>query len=1095
MTIKAQVNHTTHYKYDRPVELAPQTIRLRPSPHNKVPISNYSFRIFPENHFINWYQDIYGNFLANVVFPERINEFKIDVSINADINIINPFDFFLDKKYEKYPFYYENNILSELRQYLEIVESGELLNKFISELKVENGETTLDLITRINRKVNESLGYVIRLEAGVYACEEILTKKQGSCRDMAWLLCQIYRHLGIAARFVSGYSIQLKADEKPVDGPSGVEEDIVDLHAWTEIYIPGAGWIGLDPTSGMLCGEGHIPLCASPNTQNAAPVSGLLDYCESTMDHKMEVIRIHEDPRTTKPFSPDEWADINKLGEKIDKDIKKHKINLTVGGEPTFISTENRDEPEWNIAALGAEKREKATELLFRLKDKFTKGASLHFGQGKWYGGEPLPRWAFGCYWRVDGEPIWKNESLFFGKKENKDKKSSIKDAKKLLKTICSTLNIPDSCVIDAYEDLPHYALKERLLPLNKKLVKDPKDKEIQKALSYSKGELGQPKGFVLPLIFSITKNRWISNKWKFKAKNLFLIPGDSALGYRLPLASLPYINESSNEIPPERSTLEKLPELENRKSIDKKLEKNFNKKLLKKDTEYLKKLKNGYVRTALTVELRDDNIHVFIPPTYYLEHYIELVTAIEFACEKCGVQIQLEGYEPAKDSRAKSFLITPDPGVIEVNIHPSSSWRESVEITETLYEEAKQTYLTAEKFLIDGRRTGTGGGNHITIGGKNTAESPWLRKPDLLKSVITYWQNHPGLSYLFSSQFIGPTSQAPRIDEARNDSLYELEIAFKQIDKKKDKLPLFLLDRLLRNILVDLTGNTHRAEISIDKLYTSESERGRLGLLEFRGFEMTPHARMNLIQILLIKAIVTKFWQQPYSGKLKPLGTLLHDKYMLPYYVWQDFSNVLNELKKFGYNFDPSWFQNQFDFRFPLYGKTNIAGAEIELRMALEPWPVLGEENISGATSRGVDSAVERLEVRVKGLDENKYKLTCNKFEVPLKRTDTADLKIAGIRYKGWEPVSTLHPNLPINTPLVFDIVDIENKVSVGGFRYHLFHPGGRNYDTSPVNVNEAEGRVLSRFEKTANSSKKIRIKKIEQSDFFPYTLDLRRG
>jgi len=1094
MTIKVQVNHITHYKYDRPVNLSPQTIRLRPSPHNKVPVTSYSFNITPKEHFLNWYQDIYGNFLANIFFPEKITEFKIDVQVQADINIINPFDFFLDIKYEKWPFEYESSVKTELKQYLDPAEKGKLLMEFVGKLntKQNQNKNTIDFLVEVNQAVNKALGYVIRLDPGVFTCEETLTKKLGSCRDMAWLLCQVYRHLGFAARFVSGYSIQLKADEKPVIGPAGVEQDIVDLHAWTEIYIPGAGWVGLDPTSGMLCGEGHIPLCASATFENAAPVSGLIDPCQSTIDHRMEVIRIHEDPRTTKPFSDLEWNEIEKTAQQIDKDILKQDIRLTIGGEPTFISAENRDAPEWNTAALGKEKREKAVELLYRLRNKFSKGGNLHFGQGKWYGGETLPRWAFACIWRKDGEPIWNDTNNYA--EEKTDYKYNYTHAKKFTENLTQALCIPKISIKEAYEDAPYYLLRERFLPIEGKLIKAAeKDDEVKKLLNIDKSMLGKPKGFVLPLIYSIKRKKWISNTWKFRNKFMMLIPGDSPIGYRLPLNSIPYIKESEREIPPERSNFGEFENLPKRKIIDKKIENNFKKKLTAKETEYLKKDKNGYVRTALCVEPRNGKLHIFLPPITYAEHYIELIAAIEFTAKKTGIKILIEGYEPPRDPRTNHFHITPDPGVIEVNVHPAKNWDDLKQINEVLFEEAKQTMLTAEKFMIDGRRVGTGGGNHITLGGITPTDSPWLRRPDLLKSVISYWQNHPGLSYLFSSIFIGPTSQAPRIDEARNDSLYELEIALQQFNRK-NKIPTYLVDRLLRNILVDLTGNTHRAEISIDKLYTPEGERGRLGLVEFRGFEMTPHARMNLVQVLLIKALVTKFWKQPYSGNLIKWGTLLHDKYMLPHFVWEDFKTIISDLNNNGYNFDASWFQNQYDFRFPIYGKTHIAGAEIELKMALEPWPVLGEETIAGATSRGVDSALERVQVKVTGLDENRYALTCNKVLVPLRKTETNDCKIAGIRFKAWNPTYTMHPNLPIHTPLVFDVVDLQNEVSVGGFRYHVFHPGGRNYETTPVNVNEAEGRILSRFERTAHTSKKIKVRKIEPHPDFPYTLDLRR-
>ncbi len=1047
MTITVGLTHITHYKYDRPVSLSPQTVRLRPSPHNKVPITAYSFKVKPDGHFLNWYQDIFGNYVANIVFNERVTEFKIEVDLKAEIRTTNPFDFFITGRHEEWPFTYDDLTAKELGNYLEISESGPLLLKWIEQnIDRSKKHKTIDLMVDVNRRMNESLGYIIRMDAGVYSPEELFTEGKGSCRDFAWTMCQIFRHLGFASRFVSGYSIQLKTDIKPLTGPAGVEEDVVDLHAWCEVYVPGAGWVGMDATSGLLCGEGHIPLSASPLPFQSAPVEGAVDQCNVTMKHKMKLLRVHEQVRVTKPFSESQWHDIEKLARKVDKQLEAGDIRLTIGGEPTFVSTENRDAPEWNTKALGKEKREKAVELLFRLKERFAPEGSIHFGQGKWYGGEVLPRWALGCFSRRDGEPVWKDAGLIAGE-DRKHKTKAGKD-KELLIALAANLSV---------------------------------QAEIQPAKDGTK-----VKGYALPLIYSITRKKWITNSWKFDG-GMKLVPGDSPLGYRLPLGAVPQVKAGGDEVPPQRSNFDKLPALPAYGKLAEDLKKRA-KKAASKDKE-----KFGYVRTAICTEIRDGRLFVFMPPTYYAEHYLELVAAVELAAANIGVAVALEGYEPPHDLRMMDFRVTPDPGVIEVNVQPAKNWKELKEINEAVYEETFKTSLTAEKFMVDGRRTGTGGGNHIIAGGATPADSPFLRRPDLLKSAISYWQNHPGLSYLFSTVFIGPTSQAPRVDEARNDSLYELEIALAQIEDKK-KMPLWLVDRLLRNILVDITGNTHRSEICIDKLYAPEGERGRLGLVEFRGFEMTPHARMNLLQILLLRALIAMFWDKPYKGRLKRWGTSLHDKFMLPEYVWQDFKEVLADLSEHGFDFKEEWFLPQLNFRFPVYGVQKLGNVELELRMALEPWPVLGEEVSAIGTSRGVDTALERLQVKVKGLDTERYRLACNKYEVELHKGTEKDSLVAGIKFKAWDPPFTLHPNLKIDSPLVFDVYDMENRTSIGGCKYHVFHPGGRNYDTSPVNVNEAEGRIINRFEHIGHSKGKFDLKTIDYNSDFPYTTDLRR-
>jgi len=755
----------------------------------------------------------------------------------------------------------------------------------------------------------------------------------------------------------------------------------------------------------------------------------------------------------TRRFTDEAWAALDALGERIDADLAAQDVRLTMGGEPTFVSIDDGESPEWTVAALGPEKRARADALIRRLRERFAPHGLVHYGLGKWYPGEAAPRWAFSLHWRRDGKPMWRDADLIA--RESDQRAPTADDAKHFAEAVAAGLGIAANRVQAAYEDPVHWMLEEGKLPLNVDAL-DPKlfdaAARARMVRVFERG-LGTPAGYVVPL--RRREDHWVSEAWKTRREKLFLLPGDLPVGSRLPLAALPRVEPADYPIVTQADPFAEAPPLPDSAAAAP------------------PPAEDGIVRTALAVEPGDGRLNAFMPYVGTMEDYLSVLAAVEAAAARLKTPVHIEGYAPPDDPRLDVIKVTPDPGVLEVNLHPARSWRELVAISQGVYEDAQLTNLAAQKFKRGGRATGTGGGSHIVIGGATPTESPFLRRPDLLKSIILYWQRHPALSYLFSGLFIGPTSQSPRVDEARHEALYELEIALGQVPKPGEDEPRpWLLDRLLRNLLVDVSGNTHRAEICIDKLFSPEGLMGRLGLVEFRAFEMAPDARMSLAHQLLVRALMAWFWREPQEGACVRWGTALHDRFMLPHFVWEDFLGVLSDLERAGYEFDPAWYEPQRNFRFPLLGSIERGGVTLELRHALEPWHVLAEEAVSGATSRPADSSVERLQVKTEGFDRTRHALLCNGRRVPLTATGQDGELVAGVRFKTAMLPISLHPNLPVNAPLTFDIVETLSKRSLAGCVY------------------EGYGRCQAR----EPSQPVINVPPEERSTEFPSTLDLRR-
>ncbi|MGD9961100.1 DUF2126 domain-containing protein [Nocardioides sp.] len=1110
MTIKVAIEHRTTYTFDRAITVHPHIVRLRPAPHSRTPIAAYSLNISPAAHFINWQQDAFGNYLARLVFPEPVTELDITVDLVADMTVINPFDFFVEDYAERFGFSYPAGTRSDLEPYLRTVEEtpgsgiGPLLRAWLDTRAVlpPDGMPIVDFLVFINQAVRDSVDYTVRMEAGVQTPDVTLHRALGSCRDSAWLLVAILRELGLAARFVSGYLVQLAPDEKPLDGPAGPVADFTDLHAWAEVYIPGAGWVGLDATSGLLAGEGHIPLSATPHPATSAPIAGAIDPAVVEFTFHNTVTRVHEDIRVTRPYSEEQWSRIDELGHRVDALLEAGDVRLTMGGEPTFVSADDTSTAQWNTDADGEEKRELALRLAETLKRRWAADGVVQHGQGKWYPGEPLPRWQIGLTWRSDGTPLWRDQSLLDTPWSPGTLTAEAAPAvvERMARAVAARLGVPDDFCLPAHEDRLHALWTEASRPAGEPPADDAEPHES--GTGRFDAEPGEPAGWVVPVFRHPDLEGWGTARWRLRRAHLFLTPGTSPMGLRLPLSSLAW---QGAPYEPDRSPFEARGDLSG---------------AAEPVTPATELDIEDAPRTALSVEMREGHLFVFLPPLTHLEHAVELLGVVEAAAVEVGVPVVLEGYSLPGDPRTQTLTVTPDPGVIEVNVQPVGNWPELTHLVTTLYDDARATRLATEKFDLDGLHTGTGGGNHLTLGGTTPADSPLLRRPDLLRSLITFWQHHPALSYVFSGRFIGPTSQSPRVDEGRHETLYELEIAFAELDRVidgtaqangPDGQPLepgpWLVDRLLRHLLTDITGNTHRSEFCIDKLYSPDSDRGRLGLLELRGFEMPPHARMALVQALLVRSLVARFWDEPYAGPLVRWGSLLHDRYLLPSFAAADLREVVADLNAHGIAFEAAWLDPFVEFRFPRIGETEVAGVHLELRSGVEPWHVLGEEVALGGTARYVDSSVEKIEVAASGLVEGRHVVTCN--GVPMPMVPLADPAVpgvgfvGGVRYRAWAPHSALHPTIGVQSPLVFDVVDLWNERSLGGCTYHVVHPGGRSYERYPVNAMEAEARRAGRFVADGHTPGPVDVSAWSSADVthgpsggeYPCTLDLRRS
>jgi uncharacterized protein (DUF2126 family)/transglutaminase-like putative cysteine protease len=1040
-------------------------------------VEHYALQL-PASAAVRWQQDPFGNHVAHVSFRKGtlLPALEVVVELAVDLRPVNPFDFFIDERCEAVPFTYPPELARDLVPFLDRTDpelaSGPRFEALLATLPA--GGPTVEFVVEVNRLVNQALKYVIREEPGLWTPEETLTQGRGSCRDQAVLLVALLRARGLAARFASGYLVQLADEGMLPDQPKGVGRDVADLHAWTEVFLPGGGWIGLDPTSGLLCGEGHIPLASVARPALGSPLEGTSDQPAAEITFALTVTRLGHEVRPTAPFPEAAWDSLLRGAEQADAVLASAGLELTSGGEPTFNARDHTDAPEWNGEALGPTKWTAGLALARQLRRRLAPGAALLRRQGKWYPGEPLPRWALELVGLADGTPLWPDRTMAATA-------PGLEGARRFAEALAAHLGLPAASARPAYEDPWRFIMEEANLPVSVDplLARLEDGAERRRLARILGGAPAAPVGYVLPMARAEEGDGWRTERWRFRREHLFLLPGDSPMGLRLPLAAIGGPPEITPEEAPLPAPDPRLAELE--------------KEQARLRAEKAAAAAPDPVRTALGVEPREGTLFVFLPPVARAEDFLELVAAVDATRAATGLDVQLEGYPPPSSPRLFQLAVTPDPGVLEVNLPPQRTGRAHAALLGTVFDAALHAGLHSEKWLLDGRMAGSGGGHHVTLGGPTPLTSPMVRRPDLLASLVTFAQHHPSLSFLFTGLFVGPTSQAPRVDEARLDTLSELEIALAEAFRATDPAP-WLGDLLLRNLLTDLTGNTHRAEISIDKLYDWRTPHGRQGVVELRAFEMPPHPRLAAAQVLLARSLLAAFAKGPYQRPLIRWGAALHDRFLLPHHLWRDFEEVLAFLDERGLGLPAAPYRAFLELRCPVVGRLEMGDAVLEVRNALEPWNVLGEEPSGGGTSRYVDSSLERIEIRASGVTPERHQVVVNGIALPVRATGTAGEVLGGVRFRAWAPPHALHPHLGIHHPLTIELCDRWARRSLGACRYHVWHPEGRSYGTPPLTRFEASARRAQRFTVDGATPFPLEPLQVPAHPDTPWSLDLRR-
>lgn len=1106
MTTRVALSHHVGYVFDRQIDTATLWLRLRPAPHTAAQLEAYSIKVHVQQPWLTWVRDPFENHLGRLDLPEPFSRISFDVEFIAVLDPVNPFDFFVEPLANDFPFEYPDQLRKELAPYLHQESCGPAFTDWLNELD-RSPRYLVEFLTHMKDHVCENLTMQSAAEAKPIDLDVVIQQGGGSSRDLAWVLTQSLRAIGLAARFTSGYLISLATDENG-DISEDDTGDNARLHAWSEVFLPGAGWIGLDPSLGIFTAENHVPLASAPDPFRTVPLVGIDQQRVESYQNEIRLRRL-KPISPAMPVSETHWRDIAATGRFIDASLNAKQIGLCSSAEVNFVSAVNAGAPEWTNQTLGEDKLRVAYALLNRLRTKWASSGAVHLCQGEHIQGEKTARWRLSCCYRGDDRPVWRNSELLECG-QNAFRCATSLDARQLAATLAGNLGLSKEFVIPAHEDRLHQLsnnpMLSNYLPSGDEL-RDPLQREhLANQLSATQAA---PAGYVLPLRWDSCAEAWTSGVWKFRREGLYLLPGDFSLGFRLPLHSLAKHTTEPDDIATEPSPFEEkslLPEVYGEISA-----RQIDLGPAMEETAIADRGRSGLApRTAICVESREGVLHVFLPPIHYVEHYVDLVGAIESAAESLGLPIVLEGYEPPQDRRLKRFVIEPDNGLLRLFLPAASSWQEQSELYETAYAEADEVGLDCEHGgRRDDVRQRPNSYTTLTLGGPTPSASPFLNQPQILRSLIAYWQKHPSLSYFFSGTLIGPSGNAPRPDEGRDDALYELGIALERFPK--DSYPPWMPDRLLRHLLADASGNMHCAETRVDQLYAPERQSRRQGQIMLRSFDMPSHHRLASLQALLVRALIAHFGRQPYTKPLIAWHSALHDRFMLPQVLWDNLGTILCELGESGFPLQHDWFAPLLEMNFPSLGSVQIGDIMLELRRAHEPWPLLAEEVAGGGMARFIDVANERIQVRVSGMAPDRYLVACNQELVPLHPGAIQGDYVAGVRYKVCQPPSTLHPTVAPITSLVFDLIDTWTGRAIGGCTYHPTPPrswavgvtgaptipdrSGRQPTTRLAPLTLAATPVAGTFIATGSGVQPVASPRQRVNQRFPYTLDLTKA